>query len=81
MHGNVNEICADRYTSELPGGTNPQSQGEGNKFVMRGGAWCSTAEYCQAGFRNSIGIKDSSNELAHIGLRVVLTNQHATEKK
>jgi formylglycine-generating enzyme required for sulfatase activity len=81
MHGNVNEICADHYTNELPGGTDPWTRGERGKFVIRGGAWCSTAEYCQAGFRNSVGEKDNSGEFAHVGLRVVLTNKHAPEKK
>ena len=80
MHGNVIEICADRYAWELPGGTSPWVQGEGNR-VIRGGAWCSTAEYCQAGFRNSIEPRTSSGEFAHIGLRVVLTNRRGSEKK
>ena len=80
MHGNVIEICADRYAHQLPGGTDPCVLGEGNR-VTRGGAWCSSAEYCQAGFRNSVDSRHSSGEFAHIGLRVVLTNRHATEKK
>ena len=79
MHGNVNEICADRYQPELPGGTDPQvtklEKGQQDTFVMRGGSWSSTAQYCQTGFRNSVGIKNSSGEFANIGLRVVLAKK------
>jgi sulfatase modifying factor 1 len=79
MHGNVNEICADRYVPELPGGTDPQvtklEKGQPDIYVMRGGGWSSTAQYCQAGFRNSVGIKSSSAEFANVGLRVVLAKK------
>ncbi len=50
MHGNVIEICADRYLPELPGGTDPWvtevEKGQPNIYVMRGGGWSSTAQYC-----------------------------------
>ncbi|MEM7393337.1 MAG: SUMF1/EgtB/PvdO family nonheme iron enzyme [Verrucomicrobiota bacterium] len=76
MHGNVNEICADRYVAELPGGKDPLVRVEKSEtFVIRGGAWCSTAEYCEAGFRNTAVGKQASGKLAHIGLRVVLSNR------
>ncbi len=82
MHGNVNEICADRYLNSLPGGLDPWVQRikEGN-VVIRGGAWSSTSEYCQAGFRNSAGHKDKSGEFANVGLRVILSSKELTEKK
>jgi formylglycine-generating enzyme required for sulfatase activity len=82
MHGNVNEICADGYLNELPGGLDPWVQRikEGN-VVIRGGAWSSTPEYCQAGFRNSAGHKDKSGEFANVGLRVILSSRELAEKK
>ena len=85
MHGNVNEICADRYLPGLPGGTDPWvtevEKGQPNVYVMRGGAWSSTAQYCRAGFRNSVGIKSNSAEFANVGFRVVLTNKHVSGNK
>ena len=85
MHGNVNEICADRYLPGLPGGTDPWvtevEKGQPNIYVMRGGGWSSTAQYCRAGFRNSVGIKSNSAEFANVGFRVVLTNKHVSGNK
>ena len=85
MHGNVIEICADRYQPELPGGTDPWvtevEKGQPNIYVMRGGGWSSTAQYCRAGFRNSVGIKSNSAEFANVGFRVVLTNKHVSGNK
>ena len=85
MHGNVIEICADRYLPELPGGTDPWvtevEKGQPNIYVMRGGGWSSTAQYCRAGFRNSVGIKSNSAEFANVGFRVVLTNKHVSGNK
>lgn len=79
MHGNVNEICADRYQPELPGGTEPQvttlEKGQPDIYVMRGGGWSSTAQYCQAGFRNFVGIKSESADFANVGFRVVLAKK------
>ena len=85
MHGNVNEICADRYLPQLPGGTDPWvtklEKGQPDIYVMRGGGWSSTAQYCQAGFRNSVGIKSSSAEFANVGLRLVLAKSQKTKNK
>jgi formylglycine-generating enzyme required for sulfatase activity len=68
MHGNVNEICSDRYSNKLPGDTDPKVQLKSENYVMRGGSWSSTAEYCQSGFRNKARGKSSSGEPAHVGL-------------
>lgn len=85
MHGNVNEICADRYDVTLPGGRDPWvdklEKGMPERFVMKGGSWSSTAEYCQSGFRNSVGFKDNPRDFAHIGLRVVLSKRKLANKK
>mgnify|MGYP001216686195 CR=1 FL=1 len=79
MHGNVNEICADRYLPQLHGGIDPQvtklEKYQPDIYVMRGGGWSSTAQYCQAGFRNSVGIKSSSAKFANVGFRVVLAKK------
>ena len=50
-------------------------------MVIRGGAWSSTSEYCQAGFRNSVGHKDKSGEFANVGLRVILSSMELNEKQ
>ncbi len=73
MHGNVAEWCADRYLPRLLGGVNPlvdqkikEASADG---VIRGGAWCSTAEYCASAFRNS---EFAGKQRDHIGFRLVL---------
>jgi formylglycine-generating enzyme required for sulfatase activity len=73
MHGNVAEWCADRYLPRLLGGVNPlvdskikEASGDG---VFRGGAWCSTAAYCESGFRNAGA---GNKERDFIGFRIVL---------
>lgn len=75
MHGNVNEICSDRYSGKLPGGTDPKVSIKSDTYVMKGGSWSSTAEYCQSGFRNKAKGKSRSGESAHFGLRVALAPQ------
>jgi formylglycine-generating enzyme required for sulfatase activity len=50
MHGNVLERCRDRYTEQLPGGTDPEVAVEGRRgsetTVALGGSWCCAAEFC-----------------------------------
>jgi formylglycine-generating enzyme required for sulfatase activity len=73
MHGNVAEWCADRYLSELLGGVNPLVDGKNKQAtgdgVIRGGSWCSTPVYCEAGFRNA-GVGNKERDF--IGFRIVL---------
>ena len=82
MHGNVNELCADGYLNALRGGLDPwEPRIKEGDVVIRGGAWSSTSEYCQAGFRNSVGHKDKSGEFANVGLRVILSSMELNEKQ
>ena len=73
MHGNVAEWCADRYLPQLLGGVNPLVDEKIKEVtadgVIRGGAWCSTAEYCTSAFRNS---EFAGKQRDYIGFRVVL---------
>ena len=72
MHGNVAEVVADHYVAgqPRPGGKDPLVRvKKDGRNQIRGGAWCSTAEYCESTFRSSLsgGVKYN-----HIGFRVVL---------
>lgn len=70
MHGNVAEIVADHYAEALPGGTDPLFQVEKDgRFVLRGGAWCSIARYCESSFRN---ISPRKNKTNFVGFRIAL---------
>jgi len=70
MHGNVAEWCRDRYVPQLTGGVDPlASDKKANEAVYRGGAWCSTPEYCQAAFRNS-EVPNKARDF--IGFRLIL---------
>jgi formylglycine-generating enzyme required for sulfatase activity len=76
MHGNVAEWCLDRYLPQLPGGENPRID-EKNKAaapagIIRGGSWCSTAEYCESAFRNSEFSGGNAKGRDYIGFRLVL---------
>jgi len=77
MHGNVTEYCGDRYTPVLPGGTDPKVRDDdnGNKIVLRGGAWCSTPQYCLAGFRHKRKVSHNDRGAIHLGLRMVLAQE------
>jgi formylglycine-generating enzyme required for sulfatase activity len=46
MHGNVAEWCRDRYTFDLPGGTDPEVTTGDLERVFRGGGWASPAIGC-----------------------------------
>jgi len=75
MHGNVSELCRDGYESTLPGGTDPKADGRKGTIVHRGGAWCSTPEYCLAGFRHFTVNSHNNGHVSHIGLRMVLARK------
>ncbi|MEC9002021.1 MAG: SUMF1/EgtB/PvdO family nonheme iron enzyme [Planctomycetota bacterium] len=72
MHGNVSEYCLDSYFPTLPGGIDPLPEDKKGGIVHRGGGWCSTADYCLAGFRNGAPNNNNFGETSHIGLRLVL---------
>jgi formylglycine-generating enzyme required for sulfatase activity len=75
VHGNVSEWCRDYYNPKLPGGVDPFSakQSDGHDIrSLRGGAWCSTPQYCQAGFRNPKKHGVHSPNYPFAGVRVVL---------
>jgi formylglycine-generating enzyme required for sulfatase activity len=72
MHGNVRELCRDRYKKELPGGRDPEVNKGDSARVMRGGWWLFPAERCRSAFRgqtdptkrgSGLGPKDASPEL------------------
>ena len=70
MHGNVSEFVQDQYLTRLPGGNDPLGDVEKRStIVIRGGAWCSTAEYCESTFRNGF---TGNNKYNHIGFRIAL---------
>ena len=70
MHGNVAELVADHLMSERPGGKDPLVRVEKDgRNQVRGGAWCSTAEYCESTFRNGF---TGNNKYNHIGFRIAL---------
>ena len=53
MHGNVLEWCLDWYGA-YPGTTSdPAGAASGSLRVLRGGSWCSYANYCRSAFRGS----------------------------
>jgi len=71
MHGNVAEWVLDHLVTERPGGKDPLVRVEKDGInQVRGGAWCSTAEYCESTFRN--GLMGGGDKYNHIGFRIVL---------
>jgi sulfatase modifying factor 1 len=76
MHGNVAEWCndpfdADYYAKSPP--ENPRGPAEGDKCVLRGGAWESSAEALRSGARagEKPGFQDACFKLDAIGFRCV----------
>ncbi len=51
MHGNVSEWCADAYSDELLGGTNPTGPDTSSARVHRGGSWGSSASRSRSASR------------------------------
>ena len=83
MHGNVAELCADAYGESLQGGIDPAPVAPPKKEwwpgVIRGGSWCSSLEYCRAGFRNTAITYGNASPDSFVGMRIVLRRtQEAT---
>ena len=76
MHGNVAEWCNDTYDpgyyAKSPA-ENPAGPGDGEKYVLRGGAWNSSPESCRAAQRigEDPGFQDACFARDAIGLRCV----------
>lgn len=69
MHGNVNEWCADAYSTknpDLPQMTSDPLEIRGGQRVFRGGSWSAHARYCRSAYRGSNEPSLRSNS---VGLR------------
>ncbi len=82
MHGNVAEWCNDVYDkgyyTKSPK-RNPRGPAEGDKYVLRGGAWNSSAKACRSAYRvgEDPGFQDACFARDAIGFRCV---RRAVEK-
>ncbi len=76
LHGNVAELCNDIYDAgyyaKSPA-ANPRGPDHGERYVLRGGAWNSTAERCRSAARRyeSPGFQDACFARDAIGFRCV----------
>ena len=76
MHGNVAEWCNDvyekTYYSRSPS-RNPLGPAEGERYVLRGGAWNCTADACRSAYRaqEGPGFEDACFARDAIGFRCV----------
>ena len=76
MHGNVSEFVQDQYLNQLPGGNDPLGDVEKrSNIVIRGGTWCSLADYCRSGFRLSCKFSNNEGHSDFRGMRVVLARK------
>jgi len=76
MHGNVAEWCNDVYDKSYykHGPTkNPRGPVDGDKYVLRGGAWNATANACRSAYRvgEDPGFQDACFARDAIGFRCV----------
>jgi acetoin utilization deacetylase AcuC-like enzyme/formylglycine-generating enzyme required for sulfatase activity len=83
MHGNVAEWCNDVYEPGYYGASpaeNPTGPADGEKYVLRGGAWNSTAGACRAAARvgEDPGFQDACFARDAIGFRCVRRAPAAT---
>ena len=76
MHGNVSEFVQDQYLTQLAGGNDPLVDVEKrSNIVIRGGTWCSLADYCRSGFRLSCKFSNNEGHSDFRGMRVVLARK------
>ena len=76
MHGNVAEWVGDPYSPKLLGGTDPRPKVEkAGSLVVKGGAWCSTPETCQSGYRNRSRNNNNGGNASWLGFRIVLAQK------
>jgi formylglycine-generating enzyme required for sulfatase activity len=76
MYGNVAEWCNDIYGKSYYENSpvkNPQGPGEGEKYVLRGGSWSSSADSCRSAYRvgEDPGFNDACFARDDIGFRCV----------
>ena len=72
MHGNVSEICADRYTPGFyleSAVESPVCVAETETLVVRGGSVLNLAEHCRAAYRSYVYEK---NQYPFLGIRLAL---------
>jgi formylglycine-generating enzyme required for sulfatase activity len=76
MHGNVAEWCNDVYDKgyyAASSAENPRGPKEGEKYVLRGGAWNSSAKACRSAYRvgEDPGFQDACFARDALGFRCV----------
>jgi len=76
MHGNVAEWCNDRYGKYYYGESperNPRGPSKGGNYVLRGGAWSTSADACRSAHRDADtpGFEDACFPRDAIGFRCV----------
>ena len=84
MHGNVAEWCNDIYAEDYYQSSperNPRGPATGKRYVLRGGAWNSSADACRAAYRvgENPGFQDACFALDAIGFRCVRKAPAAAE--
>jgi formylglycine-generating enzyme required for sulfatase activity len=73
MHGNVWELCGDRYGAGYYANSpavDPQGPSSGEFHVLRGGSWNDEGQHCRASYRRSDS-PHSRHQDDHTGFRVV----------
>ncbi len=76
IYGNVAEWCNDIYDENYYQNSpekNPQGPAEGEKYVLRGGSWGSSADSCRSAYRvgEDPGFQDACFARDNIGFRCV----------
>jgi formylglycine-generating enzyme len=70
MHGNVWELCNDRYLNKLTGGKDPQNLEIGSYRVLRGGSWRNDAQVLRSAYRSAVF---PGYRIDYVGFRLVRT--------